>query len=207
MTRRRSVVNLPWSEIAPRWTFFYISIINLSISNYHTNSKFFSAQIMQVTKCSACDTPLQLPTVHFLCKHAYHVHCFESYNMDGSDKCPACQTTRDTTRDEEISYHKFQKELAEASNGMELIAMYLQRGLFDEKTKKTKKSEVEFRLRNKNYCKTIPENLEKKRKFAILRRKYGIRSRHDNFLMLKNLRVFEDYCNFKYRRFIYQLIN
>uniref|UniRef100_A0A1I7THV2 Vacuolar protein sorting-associated protein 11 homolog n=1 Tax=Caenorhabditis tropicalis TaxID=1561998 RepID=A0A1I7THV2_9PELO len=101
----------------------------------------FNPQIMQVTKCSACDTPLQLPTVHFLCKHAYHVHCFESYNTDGSDQCPACQTTYHSSRDEEISYHKFQKELAEATNGMELIAMYLQRGLFDEK-KKWKKHEA-----------------------------------------------------------------
>ncbi|CAP23608.1 Protein CBG03015 [Caenorhabditis briggsae] len=101
----------------------------------------FNAQIMQVTKCSACDTALQLPTVHFLCKHAYHVHCFESYNMDGSDKCPACQTSHGTSRNEEISYHKFQKELAEATNGMELIATYLQRGLFDEK-KKTRQTDA-----------------------------------------------------------------
>ncbi|EGT45012.1 CBN-VPS-11 protein [Caenorhabditis brenneri] len=101
----------------------------------------FNAQIMQVTKCSACDTPLQIPTVHFLCKHAYHVHCFESYNLDGSDKCPACTTAQEHTRHEEISYHKFQKELAEATNGMELIAMYLQRGLFDGK-KPSKKSDI-----------------------------------------------------------------
>ncbi|KAF1765507.1 hypothetical protein GCK72_005459 [Caenorhabditis remanei] len=98
----------------------------------------FNAQIMQVTKCSACDTPLQLPTVHFLCKHAYHVHCFESYNTDGSDKCPACRNTPDSNLNEEISYHKFQKELSEATNGMELIATYLQRGLFDEKKAKKK---------------------------------------------------------------------
>uniref|UniRef100_A0A8R1I1T3 Vacuolar protein sorting-associated protein 11 homolog n=1 Tax=Caenorhabditis japonica TaxID=281687 RepID=A0A8R1I1T3_CAEJA len=99
----------------------------------------FNAQVMQVSKCSACDTPLQLPTVHFLCKHAYHVHCFDSYT-DGSDKCPACQTTWPNIANEEISYHKFQKELSDAPNVMELIAMYLQKGLFDEK-KKTRKSE------------------------------------------------------------------
>ncbi|CAI2338202.1 unnamed protein product [Caenorhabditis sp. 36 PRJEB53466] len=97
----------------------------------------FEAQVLQQSKCSACDTPLQLPTVHFLCKHAYHVHCFESYT-DGTDKCPACQTNYQEERHEEISYQKFQKELAEATDGMELIAAYLQRGLFDEKKKKRK---------------------------------------------------------------------
>lgn len=100
----------------------------------------FCEQVMQVSKCSACDIPLQLPAVHFLCKHAYHVHCFESYT-DGTDKCPACQTTFKNVPEEEISYHRFQKELAESANGMELIAKYLQRGLFDEK-KKLRKSDV-----------------------------------------------------------------
>ncbi|KJH41190.1 hypothetical protein DICVIV_12838 [Dictyocaulus viviparus] len=42
-----------------------------------------------MTKCSACDTTLHLPAVHFLCRHSYHVHCFESYS-ENPDVCPAC---------------------------------------------------------------------------------------------------------------------
>lgn len=46
-------------------------------------------QIFQMNKCSACDTSLQLPAIHFLCKHSYHAHCLESYS-EKADYCPAC---------------------------------------------------------------------------------------------------------------------
>lgn len=29
-------------------------------------------QFFQITNCTACQTPLETPTVHFLCKHSYH---------------------------------------------------------------------------------------------------------------------------------------
>ena len=29
-------------------------------------------RVFHVTKCSACHTPLELPIVHFMCKHSYH---------------------------------------------------------------------------------------------------------------------------------------
>jgi len=32
----------------------------------------FSARVFQVTRCSACGAPLDLPTVHFMCKHSFH---------------------------------------------------------------------------------------------------------------------------------------
>ena len=39
-----------------------------------------SVTIFQATKCSACNQPLELPTVHFLCQHGYHQHCFQSFS-------------------------------------------------------------------------------------------------------------------------------
>jgi hypothetical protein len=39
----------------------------------------FSDQIFQVSKCTVCNNPLQVPAVHFLCRHSYHANCFESY--------------------------------------------------------------------------------------------------------------------------------
>lgn len=50
---------------------------------------FCSVQIFQMNKCSACDTSLQLPAIHFLCKHSYHAHCLESYS-EKANYCPAC---------------------------------------------------------------------------------------------------------------------
>jgi hypothetical protein len=29
-------------------------------------------QVFQVTRCAACGGQLDLPTVHFMCKHSYH---------------------------------------------------------------------------------------------------------------------------------------
>ncbi|CAI5443623.1 unnamed protein product [Caenorhabditis angaria] len=118
----------------------------------HIESLKFNAQVLQVSKCSACDTGLQLPTVHFLCKHSYHVHCFESYTeADTPDTCPACSqkstvaveangggTVAAGTVDQRAAYSKFKAELATCPDAMELISTYLERGLFNESGKGAK---------------------------------------------------------------------
>jgi hypothetical protein len=35
-----------------------------------------SARVFQVTRCSSCGMPLDLPTVHFMCKHSFHQRYF-----------------------------------------------------------------------------------------------------------------------------------
>ncbi|EYB98469.1 hypothetical protein Y032_0131g1645 [Ancylostoma ceylanicum] len=75
----------------------------------------FNVQVLQVNKCSACDTVLQLPAVHFLCRHSYHVHCFESYS-EKPDVCPACAVpaTRESLKenlDGKAAYSKFHEEV------------------------------------------------------------------------------------------------
>ena len=47
------------------------------------------ATTFQVSKCSACNHTLELPSVHFLCQHSYHQHCFQSYS-ESEMECPAC---------------------------------------------------------------------------------------------------------------------
>lgn len=32
-------------------------------------------EVFQVTRCAACNTQLDLPSVHFMCKHSYHQRC------------------------------------------------------------------------------------------------------------------------------------
>ena len=41
------------------------------------------------SKCAACNHNLELPTVHFLCQHSYHKHCFQSYS-DNESECVYC---------------------------------------------------------------------------------------------------------------------
>ena len=55
------------------------------IDEMKTNFKVF-----QATKCSGCNHQLELPSVHFLCGHSYHQHCFESYNAESDSDCPLC---------------------------------------------------------------------------------------------------------------------
>jgi len=50
---------------------------------------FFSAKIFQKTKCSMCNSPLELPSVHFLCGHSFHQHCLESF-AESEAECPTC---------------------------------------------------------------------------------------------------------------------
>ncbi|KAI9312216.1 hypothetical protein BX666DRAFT_1866701 [Dichotomocladium elegans] len=45
-----------------------------------------SARIFQVQKCSACDGMLDLPAIHFLCRHSYHQRCLG----DNDRECPHC---------------------------------------------------------------------------------------------------------------------
>uniref|UniRef100_A0AAW0WVG1 RING-type domain-containing protein n=1 Tax=Cherax quadricarinatus TaxID=27406 RepID=A0AAW0WVG1_CHEQU len=48
-----------------------------------------SATQFTATKCNICNNELELPSVHFLCRHSFHQHCFESYSESDSD-CPVC---------------------------------------------------------------------------------------------------------------------
>ena len=40
--------------------------------NPNPNSNPNPHQVFQLSKCSACHTPLDLPSVHFLCMHSFH---------------------------------------------------------------------------------------------------------------------------------------
>ncbi|VDN00992.1 unnamed protein product [Thelazia callipaeda] len=119
----------------------------------------YKVQIFQMNKCSACDTSLQLPAIHFLCKHSYHAHCLESYS-EKADRCPAC--TQDTfierfENDSEkdfssfSAYAQFRNEINESVDCMALISSYIGNGIFDVWCKeKTLKTENESNISDPN---------------------------------------------------------
>ncbi|KAI6224384.1 Vacuolar protein sorting-associated protein 11-like protein [Aphelenchoides fujianensis] len=112
-------------------------------------------QIFQTSKCSACDSSLQVPAIHFLCLHSYHQHCFESFR-DGKDSCPACTAARSAKQEalppsqpQAISHVAFQQEvrlllratmqehsscscfqLQNTTSAMNLISEYIRMGVF-----------------------------------------------------------------------------
>lgn len=61
--------------------------------------------VFQAKRCASCAGTLDLPTVHFLCKHSFHQRCLDSSTgaqalQDGEVEleCPVCKTQNDTIR-------------------------------------------------------------------------------------------------------------
>ena len=63
--------------------------------------------VFQARRCSACGANLDLPTVHFLCKHSFHQKCINQ--GDDTVECPVCTPHNATIR----AIKKRQEESAE----------------------------------------------------------------------------------------------
>uniref|UniRef100_A0A3B5K6S1 Vacuolar protein sorting-associated protein 11 homolog n=1 Tax=Takifugu rubripes TaxID=31033 RepID=A0A3B5K6S1_TAKRU len=99
-----------------------------------------SAKIFQKTKCNMCNSPLELPSVHFLCSHSFHQHCFESY-AESEAECPTCtpenRKVMDMLRaqDQKRDLHDhFNRQLRSSSDGFSVVADYFGRGVFNKLT-------------------------------------------------------------------------
>ncbi|KAI4122804.1 MAG: hypothetical protein LQ338_005595 [Usnochroma carphineum] len=64
--------------------------------------------VFQTRRCSACGGSLDLPTVHFLCKHSFHQRCLNQVG-DEQVECPKCAPTNDNIR----AFRKAQEESAD----------------------------------------------------------------------------------------------
>ncbi|XP_036923457.1 vacuolar protein sorting-associated protein 11 homolog isoform X1 [Sturnira hondurensis] len=99
-----------------------------------------SPKIFQKTKCSICNSALELPSVHFLCGHSFHQHCFESYSESDAD-CPTClpenRKVMDMIRIQEQKrdlHDQFQHQLKCSNDSFSVIADYFGRGVFNKLT-------------------------------------------------------------------------
>ncbi|XP_048036590.1 vacuolar protein sorting-associated protein 11 homolog [Megalobrama amblycephala] len=98
------------------------------------------AKIFQKTKCSMCNSPLELPSVHFLCGHSFHQHCLESF-AESEAECPTCtpenRKVMDMLRaqDQKRDLHDhFHRQLKCSNDGFSVIADYFGRGVFNKLT-------------------------------------------------------------------------
>ncbi|KAL8913895.1 MAG: hypothetical protein Q9171_001388 [Xanthocarpia ochracea] len=64
--------------------------------------------VFQTRRCSACGGSLDLPTVHFLCKHSFHQRCLNQVG-DANVECPKCAPTNNNIR----AFRKAQEESAD----------------------------------------------------------------------------------------------
>ncbi|BFZ62617.1 Vacuolar protein sorting-associated protein 11 [Saitoella coloradoensis] len=69
-----------------------------------------AARVFQVTRCSACGGTLDLPTVHFLCKHSFHQRCVGE--SEAIEECPQCSANNATIR----AIRKAQEDMAGRSD-------------------------------------------------------------------------------------------
>jgi vacuolar protein sorting-associated protein 11 len=64
--------------------------------------------VFQARRCASCGGTLDLPTVHFLCKHSFHQRCLNSTGLEaesaggdgggGAAECPICKPQNDTIK-------------------------------------------------------------------------------------------------------------
>lgn len=119
------------------------------VAKYQSETKKFREQIndiqtstiiFQGSRCSACDNQLYLPSIHFLCQHSYHQHCFQSFS-ENENECPACQPSYkvilDIIESQEQSWdmhESFHSQLDRAEDGFTWVADYFGRGIFNRLT-------------------------------------------------------------------------
>lgn len=96
--------------------------------------------VIQGSRCAACHHQLELPSIHFLCQHSYHQHCFQSF-ADNENECPACvpQNKDLLERLKAQEYNKdlhetFHAQLEKVNDGFTLAAEYFGRGVFKKVT-------------------------------------------------------------------------
>ncbi|XP_041982097.1 vacuolar protein sorting-associated protein 11 homolog [Aricia agestis] len=91
----------------------------------------------QSSRCAACKRPLELPTVHFLCRHSFHQHCFQTYS-ELETECPACEegggggAGRSVRRAPPPPADQLHARLEADNDPFTVVSEYLGRGLFNK---------------------------------------------------------------------------
>lgn len=96
--------------------------------------------VFQATRCSDCGQGLDLPAVHFLCKHSFHQRCLRGGGgADGeSAECPKCAVENDMIRKmrqgqrERAEKHDlFKGDLEASEDRFATMAEWFSRGVMD----------------------------------------------------------------------------
>ncbi|EFA75946.1 RING zinc finger-containing protein [Heterostelium album PN500] len=95
------------------------------INELKTNAKIF-----QQTKCIACHSPLDLPSIHFLCQHSFHQRCLG----DNERECPLCAPAnkrlleiKKAQADSAGQHDQFFKLLESSQDGFSTVSEYFGR--------------------------------------------------------------------------------
>mmetsp|Transcript_31850 Transcript_31850/g.83140 ORF Transcript_31850/g.83140 Transcript_31850/m.83140 type:complete len:1035 (-) Transcript_31850:100-3204(-) len=102
-----------------------------------------SAKIFQASKCAICSSPLDLPSIHFLCGHSCHHRCLG----DEETECSICYEENNQVRQMVSSlaasasqHDRFFKQLKGAEDGFSVVAEFFGRGVFSKAAAEASKS-------------------------------------------------------------------
>ncbi|KAK5636374.1 hypothetical protein RRF57_012086 [Xylaria bambusicola] len=98
--------------------------------------------VFQAQRCPGCGAPLDLPVVHFLCKHSFHQRCLKMNSAagegDGSDgtECPVCASNNAAVRamkrgqEERAERHDlFRDALSKSDERFKTVAQWFGQGV------------------------------------------------------------------------------
>ncbi|KAL5071891.1 hypothetical protein RYX36_022778 [Vicia faba] len=94
-----------------------------------------NARIFQLSKCTACTFTLDLPAVHFMCMHSFHLRCLG----DNEKECPECapeyrsvlemkRNLEQNSKDQE----RFFQQVKNSKDGFSVIAEYFGKGIISK---------------------------------------------------------------------------
>ncbi|KAI0136915.1 vacuolar membrane protein [Xylariales sp. AK1849] len=81
--------------------------------------------VFQAQRCPGCGGALELPAVHFLCKHSFHQRCLKQSGDGSETECPACASSNMAVRamkrsqEERADRHDLFKDALEKGKGDE----------------------------------------------------------------------------------------
>ncbi|KAJ6226905.1 vacuolar protein sorting-associated protein [Anaeramoeba flamelloides] len=117
---------------------------NTNIQKYVHDTKAIQEKLLlkktkatqfQSSRCSLCNNPLELPSLHFLCGHSIHYRCLVGNEIT----CPLCNleasqiSDRVSSIQEKIGKHdEFFRLIRESNDGFSVIAKHFGRGLLSE---------------------------------------------------------------------------
>ncbi|CAG7932361.1 unnamed protein product [Penicillium olsonii] len=97
----------------------------------HLNSQ---PVVFQSRRCQSCGGSLDLPTVHFLCKHSFHERCLNQVDEDA--QCPVCAPSNATMRairqrqvDSADQHDLFKGELTRSKDRFGVVSEFFGRGI------------------------------------------------------------------------------
>ncbi|KPM45580.1 hypothetical protein AK830_g904 [Neonectria ditissima] len=94
--------------------------------------------VFQATWCSDCSQRLDLPAVHFLCKHSFHQRCVRNGDKEDEAECPKCagendviRKMREGQRERAGKHDLFKADLDNSEDRFGTVADWFSRGVMD----------------------------------------------------------------------------